>query len=721
MKRIYQILLAVALAVVILLVCLPWLASTDMVRNRVVATVNAQLPGTLEVEEWSLHWLQGLSIKGVFYQDYAGNQFRVADLLLEKGLLDLAMNRRDLGRIELTQPMAVITLPEPKEVSRDPTAEESPPAAEGQSGAVPGMSMEAEQVVPAAALPLPDYLATLVVRGGSVAVVKKDGNSRWLLRDLSADLALNGAGEPMSYQMRFGSGDAQGTMTIIGEAHLGTGPNLVTEEVVLQAEVAMDALDLGALSILAGMADGVQMGGTLTGSFSVNGGLVEGLGLHGKLEFVNLLLAGSPLQGDRPELGNIFIEMDGVLSREKLSLSGLRIDSALTSLFASGEIGEEAQGEFAVKAHVNLAEALSQFPKTLGVQEGVILEDGALNISGTVSRQGAISLVAGRAVVDSLRGIKDGQQLTWDIPVSMEIKGAVGEDLLRLDRLQVDSSFLTAQGSGDLQRSALRVQADLGTALREMRKFVRLDRWDAGGQLSLNLRLEPGDQGSRALRGELAIAEASLSREGLSLVPPGTVAMSLSCQLHLPEESESLTVKATELSWQTWLGEAEVSIDHLLLPGASSAGDARLPVVTGLDGSVRFDLALAGELLQRLELLDSALRLAGQSLVRAKASFDGNRLNLPQTEMEIVGLQVHSPDFPQIAEEKVVISLAAQGDRASGEVIVEKLTLDSQPVSLQTQGDYVGRESGGGELKVDGRLALDLEALGAYLKELLDR
>jgi len=353
MKRIYQILLAVALALVILLVCLPWLASTDMVRNRVVATVNARLPGTLEVEEWSLHWLQGLSIKGVFYQDDAGNQFRIADLLLEKGLLDLAMNRRDLGRIELTQPMAVITLPEQKEVSRDPTAEESPPADEGQSGAVPGMTIEAEQVVPAAALPLPDYLATLAVRGGSVAVVKKDGNSRWVLRDLSADLALNGAGEPMSYQMRFGSGDAQGTMAIIGEAHLGTGPNLVTEEVVLQAEVAMDELDLGALSILAGMADGVQMGGALTGSFSVNGGFVEGLGLHGKLEFVNLLLAGSPLQGDRPDLGNIFIEMDGVLSREKLSLSGLRIDSALTSLFASGEIGGEAQGEFAVKANVN--------------------------------------------------------------------------------------------------------------------------------------------------------------------------------------------------------------------------------------------------------------------------------------------------------------------------------------------------------------------------------
>ncbi|HSL40500.1 MAG TPA: hypothetical protein VK857_09015, partial [Desulforhopalus sp.] len=283
------------------------------------------------------------------------------------------------------------------------------------------------------------------------------------------------------------------------------------------------------------------------------------------------------------------------------------------------------------------------------------------------------------------------------------------------------SSFLTAQGSGDLQRSDLRVQADLGTALREMRKFVRLDRWDAGGQLSLNLRLEPGDQGSRAMHGELAIAEASLSREGVSLVPSGPVAMSLSCQLHLPEESESLTVKATELSWQAWLGEAEMSIDHLVMPGASSAGDARLPVVTGLDGSARFDLALAGELLQRLELLDSALHLAGQSLVRIQASFDGNRLDLPQTEMEIVGLQIHSPDFPQIAEEKVVFSLAAQVDRTSGEVIVEKLTLDSQPVSLQTQGDYLGRESGGGELKVDGRLALDLEALAAYLRDLLDR
>jgi hypothetical protein len=721
MKRIYQILLAVALVLVVLLVCLPWLASTDMVRNRVVATVNSQLPGTLEVEEWSLAWRQGLSIKGIFYQDDAGNQFRVADLLIERGLLDLAMNRRDLGRIELTQPMAVITLPEPKEVSRDPRAEASSPAGEAQSGAVPEMTKEAEEVVPATALPLPDYLAMLVVRGGSVAVVKKDGNTHWVLRDLSADLALNGAGEPMSYQMRFGSGDAQGTMAIRGEAYLGTGPNLVAEELVLQAEVEMDALDLGALSILTGMADGVEMAGTLTGSFSVNGGLVEGLGLHGKLEFVDLVLAGSPLQGDRPDLGNIFIEMDGVFSREKITLSGLRLDSALTSLFASGEIGGDARGEFAVKARVNLPEALSQFPETLGVQEGVTLEEGALTISGTVSRQGAISLVAGRAVVDSLRGIKDGQRLAWDIPVSMEIKGAVGEDQLRLDRLQIDSSFLTAQGSGDLQRSTLKVQADLGTALREMRKFVRLDRWDAGGQLSLNLRLEPGEQGSRAMHGELAIAEASLSREGVSLVPPGPVAMSLSCQLHLPEESESLTVKATELSWQAWLGEAEVSIDHLVMPGTSSEGDARLPVITGVDGSVRFDLALVGELLQRLELLDSALRLAGQARVRAQASFDGTRLDLPQTEMEIVGLQIHSPDFPQIAEEKVVFSLAAQMDRASGEVIVEKLTLDSQPVSLQTQGDYLGRESGGGELNIDGRLALDLEALGAYLKDLLDR
>jgi hypothetical protein len=721
MKRVFRVLLAFALVVVVLLSCLPWLASTDMVRNRVVATVNKHLPGTLEVEEWSLGWLQGLSIKGVFYQDDAGNQFRVADLLIEKGLLDLAMNRRDLGRIEVTQPMAVVTLPEPREVPRDIPAEETSPLPEAQSGTVPEIAEKSGEVVPAAALPLPDYLAMLVVRGGSIAVVKKNGSTHSVLRDLSVDFALNGAGEPTTYQMRFGSGDAQGTMAIKGEAYLGTGPNLVAEEVELQAEVEMDALDLGALSILAGMADGVQMAGTLTGSFSVNGGLVEGLGLNGKLEFVDLVLAGSPLQGDRPDLGNVFIEMDGVFAREKITLPGLRLDSALTSLFASGEIGGDAQGEFAIKASVNLAEALSQFPETLGVQEGVTLEEGALTISGTVSRQGAISLVAGRAVVDRLRGIKDGQQLAWDIPVSMEITGAVGEDLLRLDRLQVDSSFLTAEGSGDLQRSVLKVQADLGTALSEMRKFVRLDSWDAGGQLSLNLRLEPGQEGSRAMHGELAIAEASLSRGGISLVPPGPVAMSFSSQLHLPKESEGLTVKATELSWQAWLGEAEMSIDHLVMPGASSAGDATLPVITGVDGSVRFNLALVGELLQRLELLDSALRLAGQAIVRTQASFDGNRLDLPQTEMEIVGLQVNSPDFPPIAEEKVVISLAAQLDRASGEVIVENLTLDSQPVSLKMQGDYVGDESGGGELNVDGRLALDLEALGAYLKDLLDR
>ena len=721
MKRVFRVLLAFALVVMVLLACLPWLASTDMARNRIVATVNKHLPGMLAVEEWSLAWLDALSINGIFYQDDAGNQFRVAGLRIEKGLLELVMNRRELGRIEVIQPMAVVALPEPEGVSRDIPVKESSPLPESQPGAGPELAEESGEVLPAAALPLPDYVAMLVVRGGSVAVVKKNGTTDSVLRDLSADIALNGAGARTTYQMRFGSGDAQGNMAIKGEAYLGSGPNLVAEEVVLQAEVEMDALDLGALSTLAGMVDAVHMAGTLTGNFLINGGLVEGLGLSAKLEFADLALAGGPLKGDRPDLGNIFIDVDGVIAREKITLSSLRLDSALTSLSAAGGIGGDTQGEFAVKASVDLAEAFSQFPQTLGVQEGVILEEGALTISGTVSRKGALATVAGRAVVDRLRGIKDGQQLAWDIPISMEVKGAVGEDLLRLDRLQVDSSFLTAQGSGDLQRSALQVQADLGAALTEVRKFVKLGSWDARGQLSLNLRLEPGQQGSRTIHGALAIAEASLSRGGVSLVPPGPMAMSLSSRLRLPEENEGLSAMATELSWQAWLGEAEVTVDNLVMPGASIEGDATLPVITGVDGSVRFDLALVGELLQRLELLDSALRLAGQAIVRTQASFDGNRLDLPQTEMEIVGLQVNFPDFPPIAEEKVVVSLAAQLDRASGEVIVENLTLDSQPLSLKTQGDYVGGESGGGELNVDGRLALDLEALGAYLKDLLDR
>jgi autotransporter translocation and assembly factor TamB len=96
----------VVLAVLFLLVLsLPWLASTTAARNAILRAVNRNVDGEVSVGDWSFRWLGNQEVRDFRFRDGDGRVLAsVPALRIEKGLLALVHANNRLGRVVVTEP-----------------------------------------------------------------------------------------------------------------------------------------------------------------------------------------------------------------------------------------------------------------------------------------------------------------------------------------------------------------------------------------------------------------------------------------------------------------------------------------------------------------------------------------------------------------------------------------------------------------------------------------
>ncbi|MGD8993544.1 MAG: hypothetical protein PVI00_18955, partial [Desulfobacterales bacterium] len=72
------------------LVFLPAVLSSDMLKPRILQSINQRLPGKLQVEQWRFKWFSGIEAKGITYDHRRENIFiEVAELKGYRGLVQL--------------------------------------------------------------------------------------------------------------------------------------------------------------------------------------------------------------------------------------------------------------------------------------------------------------------------------------------------------------------------------------------------------------------------------------------------------------------------------------------------------------------------------------------------------------------------------------------------------------------------------------------------------
>ena len=165
-RKKWPVVLAVLILLpLILLFALPTILSSSFARGKVLAKVNDSAPGTVAIDDWRLSWFGKNTVSGLSYVDENGAKLAdVKQVVIEKGLLDLARDQENIGVIRVEQPVIAYTLPESKP---QPASSPKPSAGSKPAASTPRPAVEAK---PAAEPPRIPVNVVLQIVDGSVNV-----------------------------------------------------------------------------------------------------------------------------------------------------------------------------------------------------------------------------------------------------------------------------------------------------------------------------------------------------------------------------------------------------------------------------------------------------------------------------------------------------------------------------------------------------------------------
>jgi hypothetical protein len=133
-----------------LLFLIPTLLSTGWMKATITSNINQRIPGQLSFANLTIGWFNGATIQAISYQNKeAGIELKVPQLTTSKGLLSLAGNYRDFGKIILKNPLASVAVRQQPPIAKNgdqPAAKEQEPGetaqqeGAGQPAAVPDTS-----------------------------------------------------------------------------------------------------------------------------------------------------------------------------------------------------------------------------------------------------------------------------------------------------------------------------------------------------------------------------------------------------------------------------------------------------------------------------------------------------------------------------------------------------------------------------------------------------
>jgi len=237
---------------------------------------------------------------------------------------------------------------------------------------------------------------------------------------------------------------------------------------------------------------GIHAEGLFNGSLAA--ALVDGdLTTQGDASLLNLLLNGEKLNGDtlRQDKVDIAWKVDG--HDGSYQADHVRINAPVANLSALGTFPPTADRDARIEGRVDLAALSEQLRHTLRLQDDLHLEKGAIAILAEAKpREGESGQrINVTAKVDDLIAKKGSKAIAWRDPATLAAALDRSANHVKLDRLDVQTPFLTATGRGDLD-SGIVVDAkfDLAAVHQRLRDWVDLGDFHSAGRGTLNARYQ---------------------------------------------------------------------------------------------------------------------------------------------------------------------------------------------------------------------------------------
>jgi len=667
--------LTVLLALVGLVALAPTILSLTPLGPQLVASAaQGQIDGSLEAKSVSIGWLSSTTLTDVTVKDPQGNIVATAEsVVVGKSILGLLSDRNDLGTITVANPqVVVVTRPDGSNLE-DLLA---PLLAKPSTGPTPAMIVD--------------------VQNGNVKLVDAVSDQSWELTPVAAHVE-SPRGAETAWKVT-----AEAKLRDSGvRADIAHVPGDATQT---SATIEADRFPLEPLQpVLTRLLGPVRLSGAVTGKVAAE--LADG-GKRQKLTFENVdalqvsfassqYLGQDTLRFEQAKANGTAQLADGVWQ-----FRDLEVRSDVAALVGSGDVRISdftsakaiPQTDCDIRGVVDVARVLQMLPHTLRVRQGVQITSGQATMS--ISSQ---AVAAGRRfeatlATENIQATNNGRPVGLNEPVQLTAAAVQTAQGWQIEKLDAQSSFLTAQATGTPQNGKLTLQGDLNKLAAELDQFVDLADVRLAGQLGGAIQWQQEQAGTLAASGQLNLTSFELAAP--SVMPWKENDLVVTFQTR----GVSLSGDAYGLAG----GKLEVRSDNDQLDVVLQKGVSAI----GASSPLPLDLRLAGNLATWLPRLQAFVPLAGWQasgpvVITAKGSVSSSRIDLTDATLNVQQLLAVNGGL-RIEEPEVRGQLNVSYDVANSAVALTGAALQSSTIAIGSEKLMVQT---GKEAKITGDVA----------------
>ncbi len=569
-------------------------------RDQPLAWATAGLDGRLSSRAAAWTWWWGIEYRDVLLTDRNGRAVAAARRVsLDRGLIPLAIERRDLGTVRITSPEVIV------EVRRGGSSVEdmlAPWLANLTAAATVRCDLEVvDGVVHAVDLEsgdswrITDILAAVACGEQAAApgwtvsgIVVHSGQAARDLATVFGPPPAGAAADPPRPTGRLGRTTVAAGATAILAQPGGLSVAAPPRGAAGELAVTGNRVPLGVSHLVAtrfdqpwhatGLAD-IRLALRLpTDHGSDREG--NGVGIRGAITAAPLALVEGRGAGDMLRLERCEIPLDVVLGNGQVMIRELKATAPLLVAEASGRIGIPTGGmwewadalvreDFAVAIDIDLSAAARAVPGGLEVRPDVRVTGGQLQVAASGHAAGGDRLLEVRATARDLAAVQGERPLRWSEPFNAWLRGRLEPgrgSRLRVEEARMASPALELVARGGRDELAVEWTADLAGLVNEVGEILDLGGVTAGGvsrgRIDIASRVDAQATGQTVATSQLRLAAGV---EQLVLAVPGR-----------PEWRDAELTITAEVSGSPVVGGVIVDAGTLTLIAGGDALDARL-------------------------------------------------------------------------------------------------------------------------------------------------
>ena len=475
--------------------------------------LNWQMPvggWRIQCERAGLSWIGSQSLANAAILDPSGNPLVTFEsLAVERSLLGLAIQPRNLGTVRITKPTAyVATRPTGSNV-------EDFLAAVAKQQATAGEATTSTSSTPPT--------VNLEIVAGTLRGLDTTSNAQWSLEQINLNANLSSPDGKIA---------ADGTAEIAGQS---SAPEGRVKFRVLPAENGEQQLDL--------LADGVQLEvfspwlsrllgeSKLAGMTSLDAhatwspaavGMVA-IKTWGRSETSNLLLTGTTLKGDQLRAERLVVPWKLAFANGVVNAEELKLDCDWAKLDARGTLAladlqtvsltNLPKRDLEVSGTISLAKLAKMLPATLQIREGVRVDSGDVELQANSGERDGKFTWSGKASLAHLKGQDRGRTIEWKEPLEISATWIESPAGPRLDRVTLAAPFAKGDFTTTDNRVEGEFQVDLDQLTQELGQFVDLAGIKARGTAAGKLTLTASEGDAFAANADVALSELAVSQQ----------------------------------------------------------------------------------------------------------------------------------------------------------------------------------------------------------------